>query len=160
MFNVDILRSLDDHKCDAALRDAINRALVSSRGAVLRILPRLFASFVHSVKKNRNALYGQGSSAGPGYAAVQVQIDGLAFYALCEASISESPNLDTPLTWDTTIALLKTVDSEGLYNASDANSTQVLRSSGNAAVGVFASSCHGKFPPCSCASRSLLTGAR
>ena len=146
LFNVDILRSLDDHKCDAALKDAIDRALLSSRGAVLRVLPRLFASFVHSVKKNRSTLYGQGSSAIPGHAAVRAQIDGLAFYALCEASISGSPKLDGPLVWDTRIALLKTVDSESLYDASDANSIQVLRSSGNAAVGVLTSSRSGNVP--------------
>ena len=73
---------------------------------------------------------------------MQVQIDGLAFYALCQESISGSTDVGS-LTWDTTITLLKTVDNEGLYNALDANGTQVLRSSGNAAVRLLTSSCHG-----------------
>lgn len=143
LFNVDILRSLDDHKCDAALKGALDRALLASRGAALRVLPRLFASFVQSLKRSRNTLYGQGSNAGLSHAAVQVQVDGLAFYALCEATIAGSPHSDGPSTWDTRIALLKTVDNESLYHASDADSNRVLRSSGNAAIKILTSSRNG-----------------
>lgn len=143
LFHVDILRNTDDHKCDGALKSALDRTLLASREAALRVLPRLLVSFVQSLKRNRNTIYGQGSSSGLSHAAVQIQADSVAFYALCEASINGSPHSDRPSTWDTRIALLKTVDSETLYHASDADGNQVYRSSGNAAVRILASSRNG-----------------
>ncbi|KAH9937475.1 Urb2/Npa2 family-domain-containing protein [Fomitopsis serialis] len=134
LFSVDILRNVEDHKCDAALKDAISKCLPSSAKVVLRALPLLFASFVPTLKKNRNTLFSQGSNNAAGHASTQVQLAGLAFYALCENILSAAPSPDSPLTWDARVSLLEIVDSESLYNASDANSTEVLRSSGGMAV--------------------------
>ncbi|KZT74833.1 hypothetical protein DAEQUDRAFT_659162 [Daedalea quercina L-15889] len=140
LFSVDVLRNIDDHMCDATLKDALRKALSSSTKAVLRALPSLFASFVLSLKRNRNALFSQSSNNAAGHSSTQVQVDGLAFYALCEENIIASPSSHVPLMWDTRIALLKTVDSESLYHASDANGTMVLRDSGSLAIRVLTSS--------------------
>ncbi|KAH9835766.1 Urb2/Npa2 family-domain-containing protein [Rhodofomes roseus] len=136
LFSVDVLRNVEDHKCDAALKDAISQSSHLSSKAVLHALPLLLTSFVQSLKKNRNALFSQGSSNAAGHASMQVQPAGLAFYALCENILDAAPTPDSTQIWDTRVALLETVDSESLYNPSDANGTEVLRNSGAMAVRV------------------------
>ncbi|CDO72438.1 hypothetical protein BN946_scf184977.g139 [Trametes cinnabarina] len=72
LFGLDLLKPAADQKHDSALADALERILQVSSEIVLRPLPRVFASYVQTVKRHKGALFGQGSNHASGQVADQV----------------------------------------------------------------------------------------
>ncbi|KAI0374393.1 hypothetical protein BV20DRAFT_977085 [Pilatotrama ljubarskyi] len=131
IFGLDILKPSADQKHESALADALERTLKVSPEIVLRPLPRLFASYVHTLKRHKGALFGQGSSQAPGQTADQLQVAAMAFYAACCALTQAGAD---DLSWSCRVALLGVVEREHLVNPKDDNAKARLRRDGDMAV--------------------------
>jgi hypothetical protein len=70
-------------------------------------LPRIFVSYLHAIKKHRNALFGQGSDSLK--AASDLKFAGIGFFTSCLASLDGSE-----VAWEVRRKLLDIVDQENL----------------------------------------------
>jgi len=134
LFNLDILRTAEDNKCDRALKDALAEALASFPAVSLDAMPRMFESFIQTIKRHKSALFGQGSNHTAGNVATQVQAVGIAFFSMCGELLASAPNGEDDRIWKTRIALLVIVDAENLYNVRDEHATHTLRQCGEISV--------------------------
>ncbi|KAI0359178.1 hypothetical protein OH77DRAFT_1473878 [Trametes cingulata] len=135
IFGLDILKPSADQKHESALADALERTLTASPEIVLRPLPRLFASYVQTLKRHKGALFGQGSSQAPGQTADQLQAAAMAFYAAC-CTLTQSGEDD--LSWPCRVALLAVVERENLLSLKDDAAKARLRRDGDMAVEALA----------------------
>ncbi|KAI0639184.1 Urb2/Npa2 family-domain-containing protein [Trametes polyzona] len=131
VLGLDILKPAADQKHESALADSLQRALEAHPGTVLRPLPRLFASYVQTVKRHKGALFGQGSSQAPGQVAEQLQVAAMAFYASCDALARAGEDDEY---WRCRVALLEVVERENLLGVKDNDAKALLRQDGDAAV--------------------------
>ncbi|PCH33433.1 hypothetical protein WOLCODRAFT_147530 [Wolfiporia cocos MD-104 SS10] len=140
LFNAEVLRGIDDQKCDPALKAILNDMVLGLPQVVLGALPRLLESFVQSVKRHKNALFGQGSNHAASNLTALVQAAGLAFLNTCEGILLSADESEAGMVWNARLALLAIVDRENLYNSSDGNATNVLGQIGALAVANLQSS--------------------
>ncbi|KAI0670121.1 Urb2/Npa2 family-domain-containing protein [Trametes maxima] len=131
IFGLDILRPSIDQKHDTALAGALERILGTESRTVLRPLPRLFASYVQTVKRHKGALFGQGSSQSSGQVADQVQVASMAFHAVCDALARSGDDQEY---WRCRVALLEVVERENLLSLKDEDAKTLLRQDGDIAV--------------------------
>ncbi|KAG6885946.1 hypothetical protein C0993_007448 [Termitomyces sp. T159_Od127] len=82
LFNLDTLRRIRDSKAENELLESIAPVL-RSNDEVYSVLPRLFASYIESLKKHRGALVSQSSNHIPGSANAEIQTQGMQFLASC-----------------------------------------------------------------------------
>ncbi|KAL1952185.1 hypothetical protein VTO73DRAFT_1334 [Trametes versicolor] len=131
IFGLDILKPAVDQKHEAALTESLERTLKNLPGTVLRMLPRVFASYVQMVKRHKGALFGQGSSQAPGHTAEQLQIAAMVFYS-CSAALACVGEDDA--SWQCRVALLEVVERENLFSPKDDDARAQLRLDGDAAA--------------------------
>ncbi|KAL7285691.1 hypothetical protein ACG7TL_000796 [Trametes sanguinea] len=131
LFGLDLLKPAADQKHDSALADAFERILQVSSEIVLRPLPRLFASYVQTIKRHKGALFGQGSNQASGQVADQLQANAMGFYALC-STLARAGTDD--VSWRCRVALLEVVEKENLFNAQDNDAKALLRQDGDVAA--------------------------
>ncbi|KZT06756.1 uncharacterized protein LAESUDRAFT_774312 [Laetiporus sulphureus 93-53] len=134
LLSVDVLRTLDDTKCDLALKEALLTSTSQMPDVVLKVIPRLFGSFIQSIKRNKNALFSQSSKQTSGTLSLQTQTAGAAFFALCDELLVSDSGHRTASVWPTRIALLAIVDGEAIYDVRDENATRILRQNSDLAV--------------------------
>ncbi|KAH9947654.1 Urb2/Npa2 family-domain-containing protein [Amylocystis lapponica] len=119
LFSLDVLRLAGDQNCDPAMREVLITLVPATPDVVFETLPRLFTSFVQSLKRHRSALFGQGSNQASSDTATQVQAAGMTFFTLCIDLLDMVADNDT---WNTRIALLEMVHRENLFNVQDHHS--------------------------------------
>ncbi|KAI9066632.1 hypothetical protein FKP32DRAFT_1589329 [Trametes sanguinea] len=136
LFGLDLLKPAADQKHDSALADAFEHILQVSSDIVLRPLPRLFASYVQTIKRHKGALFGQGSNQASGQAADQLQAIAMGFYALC-GTLARAVTDD--VSWRCRVALLEVVEKENLFNAKDNDAKALLRQDGEVATETLSS---------------------
>ncbi|TFK90203.1 hypothetical protein K466DRAFT_574360 [Polyporus arcularius HHB13444] len=135
MFGLDIIRQAADHKLDTGLAEALEAASKEHSAVVLRCLPRLFESYVQSLKRHKGALFSQGSNQASGYLTEQVQRASMAFYATCDG-LARSGTDD--VSWQTRVSLLEVVEKENLLSTKDEEAKALLRGDGDLAVEALA----------------------
>ncbi|KAG5341373.1 hypothetical protein C0989_011084 [Termitomyces sp. Mn162] len=123
LFNLDILRRARDSKTDTELFEAIAPVLTSNTD-VYAVLPRIFASYIESIKKYRGALVSQSSSQTPGSANAEIQTKGIQFLASCLLLLDAHEQ--SVKTWSARVALLKVVDKESLFDRRNTEAAMVL----------------------------------
>ncbi|CCM02194.1 uncharacterized protein FIBRA_04274 [Fibroporia radiculosa] len=140
-FNLDILRALDDKKCDATFKETLLKLSVTSPSAVIDVFPSLYQSFMQSIKRYKGALFGQssGRAVSTGNAIVQLQTAGMAFLSCLDEVITSASSTQHVLVWRTRVELLAIVHNENLYNADDEDATRTLRHIGELAIAALAS---------------------
>ncbi|KAH9890919.1 Urb2/Npa2 family-domain-containing protein [Cubamyces lactineus] len=131
VFVLEVLKPAADQKHDSALVEALERTMQASYEIVLRPLPRLFASYVQTVKRHKSALFGQGSSQVPGQIAYQVQAAAMAFYSNLSTLTRAGGDDDF---WRCRVSLLDVVEKENLFNPKDDEARILLRQDGDIAV--------------------------
>ncbi|KAI0963291.1 hypothetical protein AcW1_000407 [Taiwanofungus camphoratus] len=132
IFSPDILRQAGDQKCDAALLERLAEVLSTSTAAVLGSLPHLLTSFIQSIKKHRNTIFGQGSNSVPSDTVSQVQEVGMFFFSLCNQLLGSAG--ENKQIWDTKNVLFAIIDRENLFNARNEHAEQLLRQNGDLAI--------------------------
>ncbi|KAG6911773.1 hypothetical protein DXG01_000019 [Tephrocybe rancida] len=123
LFNLDVLRWTRDSRTENHLFEAITPVLTSNI-EVFAVLPRLFSSYIDSIKKHRGALVSQSSTQAPGAAKTEIQTQGMQFFASCLLLLDADENLHQ--TWSARVALLKVVDREGLFERSNVEAAILL----------------------------------
>lgn len=129
IFNVDILR-LEQN--GSLIDGPISELLKDTPIAVVQSLPRLFASYVETIRRFRGTLFGQGSNQAPGTSLIHARSAAVKFYASCEALLAKAG--DGEIVWQTRLALLNTTDEQTLYSVNDEDVGYVLREVGETAV--------------------------
>ncbi|KAG6832211.1 hypothetical protein H0H92_004176 [Tricholoma furcatifolium] len=124
LFNLDSLRRITDSKADEILFEAIAPVCVSNSN-VYTVLPRIFASYIESMKKYRGALFGQGSTLGPSAGISELQTQGMQFAASCFSLLDVDGTSNQ--TWSARVALLEIIDKENIFDRRNAHSTALFQ---------------------------------
>ncbi|KAI8995332.1 Urb2/Npa2 family-domain-containing protein [Trametes punicea] len=135
MFGLELLKPAADRKHDLALADALERILRTSPEIVLRPLPRMFKSYVHTIRRHRGALFGQGSSQALGQVVDQFQAVAIGFYSLC-SNLARAGG--EGMYWRCRVSLLEVVEKENLFNSKDDDAKTLLRQDGDLAIDALA----------------------
>ncbi|OBZ78847.1 hypothetical protein A0H81_00559 [Grifola frondosa] len=98
-------------------------------------MPRLFKSYVESIKRYKGALFSQGSNQAPGHISEQVQVTGMAYYALSNSLLDL--NASDERSWRARVKLLEIVETENLFSAKDDEARRLLRQNGDLATEVL-----------------------
>ncbi|KAF9821856.1 hypothetical protein IEO21_00286 [Rhodonia placenta] len=133
MFGVDVLRSLEEGKCDPALKNALAGTLATN-ASTLDVLPRLLRSFIQSVRRHKTALFSQGSNRATDNVVAQVQGAGTTFYAMCDELVTRAGNIEPVRIWETRIKCLAIVEEERLHSVGNDSLNQILRQNGDTAL--------------------------
>lgn len=142
MFGLDIIKQAVDLKQDTILSEALEVASAESSEVLLRCLPRLFESYVQSVKRYKGSLFSQGSNQAPGQFTEQVQRTAMVFYASCNALARIEGDTSS---WTCRVALLDVVEKENLLNGNDEGAKALLREDRNLALEGLASTWDGSY---------------
>ncbi|KAJ7783538.1 Urb2/Npa2 family-domain-containing protein [Mycena maculata] len=120
LLNADTLRQVhdEDHQLFIALRNLPD-------DTVHPLLPGLFSSFVHSTRKHRSALFGQGFGHTPAAIAEQLRMASFSFFDACQALLNVVH--PTILTWEARVGLLGVVGEENLFSSSQHDGQMSLK---------------------------------
>lgn len=122
IFNLDILRQ--DRNAESALLQYL-RTLNKTHGIlIIETLPQIYLHYIHSLKKHRGALFGQGSQHSGATALDELYNSGVRFFISCESMLRDHPQ--TSRVWETRIALLQIVYQENLFHRKQADTQVVL----------------------------------
>jgi hypothetical protein len=121
LFNLETLRAFigGNDTLDSLLHN-LNK---SPGPHMLTTLPRLYGSFIHSLRRYQNAIFSQSSSHEVGTITEQVQLSGMHFYQRAEAILL---NEDLPQIWQSRHAILQLIQREHLRLQKDENGGSVL----------------------------------
>jgi len=123
LFNVDVFRQTRDSKSEDPIFDAV-KPISNSSPQVLSCLPRLFTSYVQVIRKYR-VLFSTGVNQLPGTVIEELQAFGMCFFT------SSKSLLDTVAsnaqTWSISVALLRLVNQEALYNRNEMDASVLRR---------------------------------
>ncbi|KAF5377547.1 hypothetical protein D9615_005195 [Tricholomella constricta] len=114
LFSLDILRQVRDSRTENNLFETLALVLSSSNLEIYAVLPRLFSSYIDSIKKYRGALVSQGSTQLPGALNAEIQSSGMQFFASCLTLLDAREN--SAQSWSTRVTLLSLVNQESLFN--------------------------------------------
>uniref|UniRef100_A0A8H7Y6I5 Nucleolar 27S pre-rRNA processing Urb2/Npa2 C-terminal domain-containing protein n=1 Tax=Psilocybe cubensis TaxID=181762 RepID=A0A8H7Y6I5_PSICU len=114
LFNLDILRQSQDSKAGNPLIERLLKLVPENRDIVYGILPDLFSHCISATKKNRGALFSQGSQSQPGASLEQLHEACLRF-VLALFSLVDHGHQDHHA-WRTRFALLNIIDQENLFD--------------------------------------------
>ncbi|KAG6845669.1 hypothetical protein H0H87_005876 [Tephrocybe sp. NHM501043] len=120
LFNLDVLRRARDSRTENDFFEAMAPVLTSNV-TVYAVLPRLFASFIEYIKKNRGTLV---QSSTPGTSSAEIQTQGMQFLTSCLLLLDFHDNLDQ--TWSARVGLLKVVEQESLFDRSNTEASALL----------------------------------
>ncbi|KAF7982078.1 hypothetical protein HWV62_30382 [Athelia sp. TMB] len=153
LFGIDILRPLQTQNSLASASLPPLEPLLSTHPlCVLSILPRLMYSFVHTIRKQRGALFAGGSNGGI-HALVEVRRTGMGFFGSCLGLLDILNEVET--IWETKVKLLQIVDTENLFvdGGADADGELLLKSTSDGALEALA----GGSTTCAIRALSVLT---
>ncbi|KAF8895057.1 Urb2/Npa2 family-domain-containing protein [Gymnopilus junonius] len=114
LLNLDILRQNLDLKGESTLLEMLHILITEDRDIVLKILPIIFTFYIDVLKKNRRALFGQGSQHHLGSSVVELHNTALRFFVSISSLIDDSHQ--DRQTWETRLALLQTIDRENIFS--------------------------------------------
>lgn len=114
LLNLDILRQSLDPKGESPLLDRLQNLVTEDRDLVLKVLPVLFEIYVNALKKNRSALFSQGSQPQPGSGLGELHNAALCFFISILYLIDHSHQ--DHQAWAARLALLQTIDRENIFN--------------------------------------------
>lgn len=114
LFNIDVLRQTHDSKTESPLVENLRKLAISDRDVVLGIIPDLFDHYVTATKRNRGALFSQGSQSQPGASLQESQETILRFFTTLLSLIHDSHQ--DLLSWKARLSLLKTVDEQNIFD--------------------------------------------
>lgn len=124
IFNLDILRQSQDGNSESALLQNL-RTLNKSHGKlIMETLPQIYLYHVHSLKRHRGALFGQGSQHSGGTALDELHAAGVRFFVSCEGMLRDHDQ--TSQVWATRITLLQIVNAENLFHRKQLETQVVL----------------------------------
>ena len=141
LFNLETLRHVHDTKSEDFIFDAI-KVISNSNAEVLSCLPRLFASYVHSIQRHRGALFVQGSNQPLGAVTEDLRASAMCFFAASD-SLLDAVESNAQI-WSIKVALLHLVNHEGLYNRNQAQAS-VLHRIVESARDILGTGCNGKY---------------
>jgi hypothetical protein len=114
LFNLDVLRQSQDGNTESALLQNL-RTLNKSHGEiVIESLPQIYGHYIHSLKKHRGALFGQGPLHSEGTASDEFLSAGVRFFVACEGILRDQDQ--TSRVWAIRISLLQIVNQENLFH--------------------------------------------
>ena len=142
MFGLDVVKQVTDSKHDTALLEALENASIQSPAMVLRSLPRLFASYVQSLKRHKGAIFSQGSNQASSHIADQLQAAAMIFYAMC---VTLARRTADDASWQCRVSLLHVVERENLFSVKDEEAKTLLREDGESAVEALAAAWDGSY---------------
>ena len=117
------MRQSQDGSTESALLENL-RTLNKSHGEiVMETLPQIYVHYIHSLKKHRGALFGQGPLQSEGTSLDELQDAGVRFFVSCEGMLRDHDQ--TSRVWATRIALLQTVNQENLFHRKQPD-TQII----------------------------------
>jgi hypothetical protein len=151
LFNVDTLRQVydEDHQLFVTLRNIPD-------DLVHPILPRIFTSFLHCLRKYRSALFGQGASQNP---TDHVRETGFTFFDSCQVLLNQGSS--TVLAWSARLGLLEVVREENMFGGNQLGGHNSLQKIIPLALSVLGSDCNGKNFTCIIkSSQNALRGQR
>ena len=119
LFNLEMLRAFIGGNDTL---DSLLHSLNKSSGSYTA-LPRLYVSFIHSLRRHQNAVFSQNSSHEAGTITEQVQLSGMYFYQRAEAILLTE---DLPQIWQSRHAILQLIEREHLRLRKDENGDSVL----------------------------------
>ena len=151
LFAVDVLRQLQTPASASIVILPTNlKSLLSCHSLqVLSALPRLFVSFIQSVRKHRGTLFGQSpaSTVGGVNTEAEVRKTAMAFFVSCMVLVDEAGDSDGTMVWKTRVHLLDIVDKEALFRSAESHmkdeAEAVLRSSCDVAIKAVAAASQG-----------------
>lgn len=124
IFNLGILRQNQDGNAESALLQNL-RTLNKSQGElVMETLPKIYDHYIHSLKRHRGALFGQGSQHCGGTAFDELHGAGVRFFMSCEGMLCDHDQ--TSPVWATRIALMQIVNRENLFHRKQSDTQVVL----------------------------------
>jgi len=156
LFTLDILRQIQIQSSStiaSALSTNLQMLLSNHPSQVLSSLPRLFASFVHSIQKHRGTLFNQpsGSTMGVSNTATDVRKMAMVFLVSCMGLVDQTDDSDGDKVWETRISLLEIVCQETLFNSMGVHLGDeveaVFRRNGDAAIEALNLVSQGLFSP-------------
>ncbi|KAF8168340.1 Urb2/Npa2 family-domain-containing protein [Crassisporium funariophilum] len=114
LFNLDVLRQDQDSRAENAFLVQL-RSLKSGDGdVILKTIPQIFMHYVHSLKRHRGAIFGQGSQQAPGAALEEFHDAAMQFFVWCEGIIQSYEQIR--LAWEARSSLLKIVHQENIFH--------------------------------------------
>ena len=120
IFNLDNLRQSQDGNTESALLQDL-RTLNKSHGEiVMETLPQIYVHYIHSLKKHRSTLFGQG----PLHSDDELHVAGVRFFVSCEGMLRGHDQ--TSRVWTTRIILLQIVNQENLFHRNQPDTQVVL----------------------------------
>jgi hypothetical protein len=152
LFAVDMLRQSQTQSTSASidiLHTNLKSLLLGHSPQVLSALPRLFASFIQSVRKHRGTLFSQSppSTVSGANTEAEVRKTAMAFFVSCMVLVDEAGDSDRTMVWKTRVHLLDIVDKEALFRSAGARmedkAEAVLRTCGEVAIKAVASASQG-----------------
>jgi hypothetical protein len=123
IFNLDILRQSQDGSTESTLLQNLRTLNKSREELVMETLPQIYDHYIHSLKKHRGALFGQGSQHYGGTALDELHGAGIRFFISCEGMLRDD---QTSVVWATRIALLQIVNQENLFYRKQPDTQVVL----------------------------------
>lgn len=124
IFNLDILRQSQDGNTESALLQNLRTLNRTHAELVIEALPQIYIHYIHSLKKYRGALFGQGSQHSGGTALDELHGSGVRFFVSCEGMLRE--HSQTSRVWAIRIALLEIVNQENLFHRKQPDTQVVL----------------------------------
>ena len=124
IFNLDILRQSQDGDTGSALLQNLQTLNKSHSEIVMESLPQIYAHYIHSLKKHRGALFGQGPLHSERKALDELHGAGVRFFVSCEGMLRDHDQ--TSRVWATRITLLQIVNQENLFHRNRPDTQIVL----------------------------------
>lgn len=124
IFNLDILRQSQDGNTESSLLQNL-RTLNKSHGEiVMESLPQIYGHYIHSLKKHRGALFGQGPLHSEGPVFDELHGAGMRFFVACEGMLRDHDQ--TSRVWAIRITLLQIVNQENPFHRNQPDTQVVL----------------------------------
>lgn len=125
LLNLDVLR---DSKCEVALFNAFENIAPE---LIMPSMPRLFSSYIRTLRKNRGAIFGQGSSHKLD-SLEEFRESALRFFSLYQPILNKATNKSEA--WRTMTRLLDVINQENLFSSRHVQSERLLNGIVNSAL--------------------------
>ena len=118
------MRQRQDGNTESALLQNLRTLNKSHREIVTEILPQIYVHYIHSLKKHRSILFGQGPLHSEGTAVDDFHVAGVRFFVSCEGMLRDHDQ--TSRVWKTRVILLQIVNQENLFHQNQPDTQAVL----------------------------------
>lgn len=120
MFNLDMLRLTHDSRAENPLVERLQVISQTERALVLEHIPQLLVYYIQAIKKNRGALFSQGSQAYATTSKEELYANGMQIFISLLGLVEDSNR--SPEAWTARLLLLETVDKENIFDGKQQDS--------------------------------------